>query len=446
MHLKCIGKGAPIVVIDVGAGAWSIFFNHIQNALAQRTRVCTYDRAGLGWSDPGPQPRISSRMVDELHTLLHRAGITPPLMLVGHSLGGYNIRIYQAKYPEEVSALVFLDSAHEAQWQRLPPQAQQLLTATVPRLRARAEQARQGKIGVDDVTPAGVFASHASSLLPLYLAAMRTPKPYDGLADESEAAVESAAQVPAGQSLGDLPVVVLTARNSFAAFEGSPIPRDEANRVWMDLQRELASLSRNTVHLFSEQGHHRLHESDPQAVVAAIIRGVELVRGRPQPLAALGLPPSVLPVASTQAVDDLLRRLEETYAAMDVDGFVALFTDDVSQLDVNRRVHVKGRAAWVQWTRRIKAAHRRMARRHRGRAIVGEWVIAEIEWSGLVRGEALATPGGDREYRYTGLGLIRLKDGKIAQQVLYGDYATLSEQLGERPVGSDARIGDCGSR
>jgi hypothetical protein len=76
-----------------------------------------------------------------------------------------------------------------------------------------------------------------------------------------------------------------------------------------------------------------------------------------------------------------------------------------------------------------------MERQHRGRAIVGDWVIAEIEWSGLVRGEAVGSPGRDREYRYTGLGLIRVKEGKVAQQILYGDYATLSEQLGASPVG-----------
>jgi pimeloyl-ACP methyl ester carboxylesterase/ketosteroid isomerase-like protein len=435
LHLHCVGEGTPTVIIDVGAGAWSMFFSHIQAAAAQRTRVCTYDRAGLGWSDPGPRPRTSSRMVDELHLLLHRSGINPPIVLVGHSLGGYNIRIYQARYPEEVAALVFLDSAHEAQWQRLPPQALQLLTAAVPRLRARAQQARQGKLAAEDITPAGVFTTHASSLLPLYVAAMRTPKPYEGLADESEAAVDSAAQVPAGQSLGDLPVVVLTARNSFAAFAGSPIPQDEADRVWMDLQRELASLSRDTVHLFSEQGHHRLHETDPEAVIAAIGRGVELVRTRPQPPSALGAPPHALPLTSTAVVDRLLRQLEEAYRRMDVDRFVALFTDDVAQLDVNRRVHVKGRAAWEDWTRQINAAHRRMERQHRGRAIVGDWVIAEIEWSGLVRGEAVGSPGRDREYRYTGLGLIRVKEGKVAQQILYGDYATLSEQLGASPVG-----------
>ena len=111
LHIHCVGSGSPTVVIDGGAGAWSIFYAHIQIRLSG-ARVCTYDRAGLGWSEPRPGPRTSARMVEELHLLLHAAGVQPPLVLVGHSLGGYNVRIYQARYSEEVGALVLLDAAH----------------------------------------------------------------------------------------------------------------------------------------------------------------------------------------------------------------------------------------------------------------------------------------------------------------------------------------------
>lgn len=76
LHIHCVGEGAPTVVIDGGAGAWSIHYAHIQKALSG-ARVCTYDRAGLGWSDAGPSPRTSERMVEELHALLHGAGVGP---------------------------------------------------------------------------------------------------------------------------------------------------------------------------------------------------------------------------------------------------------------------------------------------------------------------------------------------------------------------------------
>ncbi len=436
LHLNCVGHGTPTVVFDTGAGSWSLHWTHVQRQLSEAgATVCTYDRAGLGWSEESPAPRRTSRMVDELHLLLHNAGITPPVLLVGHSLGAWNVRAYQARYPEEVAGLVLLDGAHEAQWQRLPAVAWQLTRASVSGTRARAEEARAGKIAVDGIARAG-FLKFVPDVRDAYVAAMLDPRTYVTIAAETESAGESAKDVPPSTpgSLGDLPIVVLTARNSFAAFANTPIPREESNAIWLDLQRELAALSRDGLQLFSERGHHRLQESDPEAVVGAVRRGLEMVRRRPALPSALGLPATLLPATSSPEVDRLLSNLEASYRAKDVDRFVALFTDDFTQLDVNRRVHVRGKATWADWTKRINDAHTVMDRVHRGRVSVGEWVIVEVEWSGTVRGEALKA-AAPRSYRYTGLGLLRLRDGKIRQQILYGDFATFSEQLTGVPVG-----------
>jgi pimeloyl-ACP methyl ester carboxylesterase len=276
LHIHCTGDGRPTVVIDAGAGAWSLHFAHIQQALSG-VRVCTYDRAGLGWSDAGPMPRTSDRMVEELHALLRGAGVAPPLVLVGHSLGGYTVRIYQARFPGDVAALVLLDAAHEQQWDRLSPQARALTEASAAGLRTRAEQARRGLLRPEDVTPPGVFTRHLPGLREAYVAAMLTGQPYATQAAETAATFESARQVPASHRLGKLPLVVLSARRSFEAFAGSGIPVDESNALWLQLQNELASLSTNSRHLFSD-GHHRLHEADPTAVVAAIQLAISLVR------------------------------------------------------------------------------------------------------------------------------------------------------------------------
>lgn len=281
LHIHCVGDSAPTVVIDGGAGAWSIHYAHIQKALSG-ARVCAYDRAGLGWSDPGPSPRTSERMVEELHALLHGAGVAPPLILAGHSLGGYNVRIYQARYPEEVGAIVLLDAAHEQQWERLPPQAKALTQASIAWLRKRAEQARAGQLRAEEITPPGVLVTHSPGLRGAYVAAMLTGKPYATLADETEASFESARQVPARHRLGNLPLVVLTARRSFDAFKGSGIPVVESNALWLAFQNELASLSDNSHHLFSD-GHHRLHETDPDAVVSAIQVAIKAVQIQPKP-------------------------------------------------------------------------------------------------------------------------------------------------------------------
>ena len=107
--VQCAGEGTPTVVIDAGLSdglnEWAALLPHV----AAFTRVCAYDRAGVGKSDPGPKPRTSQQMVTELRVLLHKAHIEGPYVLVGHSLGGLNAQLYAAEYPNEVAGLVLVD-------------------------------------------------------------------------------------------------------------------------------------------------------------------------------------------------------------------------------------------------------------------------------------------------------------------------------------------------
>jgi pimeloyl-ACP methyl ester carboxylesterase len=109
LHLDCRGDGWPAVVIDAGAQDWSTGWRRPQKALARSTRVCTYDRAGLGWSDPTPEPHDGAHMVEDLHRLLRAAGVEQPVVLVGHSLGGMLNRIYYDRFPEDVAGMVLLE-------------------------------------------------------------------------------------------------------------------------------------------------------------------------------------------------------------------------------------------------------------------------------------------------------------------------------------------------
>jgi hypothetical protein len=137
----------------------------------------------------------------------------------------------------------------------------------------------------------------------------------------------------------------------------------------------------------------------------------------------------VLPRTSEPRIDELLEDMEEAYAAMDVDRWIAFFTDDFEQIDVARRVHVMGREAWRAQTGRINGFHREMRRAHHGRALLGDWIVVEVEWTGIVRGEALGKSDRDKEYRYCGLALLQLAEGRIRRQIIYGDTTTLNEQL-----------------
>src|SRR5215211_8224249 len=116
LHINCVGQGSPTVVLDAGLGEWSAQWVRVQRELSGSTRVCAYDRAGMGWSERGPEPRDARQISSELHTLLAKAGIEGPYVLVGHSFGGLYARMYAARYPNQVSGVVLVDSSHPEQF------------------------------------------------------------------------------------------------------------------------------------------------------------------------------------------------------------------------------------------------------------------------------------------------------------------------------------------
>ena len=116
VHLRDMGEGSPTALFESGLMSTVLTWQQIQPQLAQVTRVVSYDRPGLGWSDPGPEPRTASRIVDELHALLAEAKIPPPYVLVGHSFGGLTMPLFAARYPEEVCGVVLIDPVAPAEW------------------------------------------------------------------------------------------------------------------------------------------------------------------------------------------------------------------------------------------------------------------------------------------------------------------------------------------
>jgi pimeloyl-ACP methyl ester carboxylesterase len=120
LHAHCTGEGSPTVILEAGWSDCWLNWYRVQPEVAKFTRVCSYDRAGMGWSDAGPYPRTSGQIVREMHALLSNAGIPGPYVLVGHSFGGFNVRLFAQEHPQDVAGLVLLDSIHEDQWARMP--------------------------------------------------------------------------------------------------------------------------------------------------------------------------------------------------------------------------------------------------------------------------------------------------------------------------------------
>lgn len=118
LHINSIGEGSPVVVMDAGGASSSLSWSLVQPEIAKFTRVCTFDRAGRGWSDPGPKPQSSQQIVEQLDTLLSNEKIEGPYIMVGQSFGGQNVRLYASEYPDKVAGLVLVDSAHE-EWGKI---------------------------------------------------------------------------------------------------------------------------------------------------------------------------------------------------------------------------------------------------------------------------------------------------------------------------------------
>ena len=120
LHIKCTGSGSPTVVIEAGLGDWSTSWGFVQSDVTKTTRVCTYDRAGMGWSEAGPLPRDAAQFAKELHTLLQSADIPGPYVMVGHSLGGLGVRVFVHEYASEVAGVVLVESMNPKQISQLP--------------------------------------------------------------------------------------------------------------------------------------------------------------------------------------------------------------------------------------------------------------------------------------------------------------------------------------
>jgi pimeloyl-ACP methyl ester carboxylesterase len=242
--------------------------------VAQSNRVCAYDRAGWGWSDPSPIGYGALQNADELHQLLHNADITPPFILTGHSLGGLYARVYAQQYPDEVAGLLQIDASHPDAWQRMGMRegaaADPQLLAIGP-LAARVGLLRLMDYGSPDSELSGQLPADQEQAMRAFLVTVQ----FAESAQQFDAAFpEILAQARSVTNLDDLPLVVLT-----TGYQNSLSP--EENGVLHQMQRELYALSSNSLYLEVEGANHvsLVHNREhAQAAIDAITRMVETIR------------------------------------------------------------------------------------------------------------------------------------------------------------------------
>jgi pimeloyl-ACP methyl ester carboxylesterase len=280
LNIDCSGHGGPTVILDSGMGVpgvagWAM----VQPAVAKFVRVCSYDRAGYGWSEAGPKPRTSLQIANELRTLLDASGEKGPFIMVGHSFGGYNIRVFTSLYANDVVGVLLVDAEHGDEEKRL----NELLPA---RLKSELNQRDQRDalldgilsplrihLGINRLRAAAGWDGQAS--LPKEL---REELLYLDRRSEDAGMAENAAdsaswdQVRASGNLGDRPLIVLTAGKP---YDHDPLlSKEESHRqdeMWINvLQAEEARLSTRGKQIVVPGSGHMIPYERPASVVSAI--------------------------------------------------------------------------------------------------------------------------------------------------------------------------------
>jgi pimeloyl-ACP methyl ester carboxylesterase len=295
LHLRAMGQGSPVVVLESGLAASCISWTPVQQRVATVTRVVSYDRAGLAWSDGARLPRTSGQIARELHTVLARAGLAPPYVLVGHSFGGLVLRSYYRRYPEQVAGFVFVDAAFPHEWLNMPRQRRLLLRggvlfsriggllahlgvvrALLDRLAGGSPRAPRAAVALFGSTATRVITGILDEVLkmpaqvrPIIQAHWSRAKSFASLASHLTNLPASAFDASAVTVIRDMPVVAIC-------------PAD----LRPELQREherLARMSPGGRHLVARTTGHWIQLDDPEFIGSAIKEVVEDVRRRRQP-------------------------------------------------------------------------------------------------------------------------------------------------------------------
>jgi pimeloyl-ACP methyl ester carboxylesterase len=271
MHMICMGEGSPAVILQAGASAESLWWYRVQNQLAEHTQVCAFDRPGMGWSEPVDGSRDALTIDAELHALVEEAGIAAPYVVVGHSYGSILTRVFAAQYPDEVAGIVLVDS--------------QLVTPKHFASQSEVDQNRSywdtvgaigsvmTRIGLTRLNSPGPFqsAGYPAEIVPELTGLQARNQVFDAYyAENGPAFVALQEASAAAEDLGDLPVAVLWASDTYG--RNQRIPNLTA------LTEELSTYSSNTVTRFVEGADHGSilgNEQYAQQVTDAILDVIE---------------------------------------------------------------------------------------------------------------------------------------------------------------------------
>lgn len=276
MHLHCIGGGNPTVILDADIGAWSIHWATVQSEIAKFTRVCSYDRAGYGWSDRNPAPRTVQRMATELYLLLQAANIRGPYVMVGHGMAGMTVRAFAQSFPNDVRGVVLVDSLSETLLSPYPA----TLTQQITFYRLAEFFAPWGTVRlVDQVAGYDNWLLQGAQLSPefkpIFRAGYYKPAYWETAWAELQGLKSAPTELANIGGLGAKPLVVMVATDRPPnVFPVAYFPSPNAN---YDAQQFLRLLSTNNELVEAQTGHY-IHLQNPTLFIIAVQNVVNKVR------------------------------------------------------------------------------------------------------------------------------------------------------------------------
>jgi pimeloyl-ACP methyl ester carboxylesterase len=291
LHLNCTGEARlpqpqPTVILESGKGDFSVEWSLVQPEVSKFNRVCSYDRAGDGWSDLGPHPRTMHQLVYELHTLLEKGGVKPPLILVGHSYGGGLVRLYASTYPADVAGMVLVEAGADNAV-RMLPDGKLVHSADLATGRPIPAVKVSNPLRVSDIPPGALSQMRADlpeavrtanepprNKLPADAQRMRTwalgqlghvaaaVNPFEN----EELAGLRAERTKSQHPLGDMPLIVLTRGKSEKDGPDGKAFEEEHRRD----HTAIATMSRNGKLVIAAQSGHHIQIEEPELVIKAI--------------------------------------------------------------------------------------------------------------------------------------------------------------------------------
>lgn len=272
LHVNRMGIGEPIVVIESGSGNFSLDWSVLQPEIAKLTRVCTYDRAGHGWSDAGAKPRTVPQIVEELHTLLKNTGTAGPYVLVGHSLGGLYMQYFARRYPTETAGMVLVDSSYPDLYLHLPPV---FLRKNEVRLRKMWLAAIFGILQLRMLSMPSAPKKLMPNIQRIISTLWLSPLFWRTLIDQNKYLTSDMPDLFCKVGpFPDIPLIVLTAANNDWLSGISP----EFPALWLESQEKLSNLSPRGKLIIVKDSGHDIHHDQSESVVDVIRQVIELAR------------------------------------------------------------------------------------------------------------------------------------------------------------------------